>query len=171
MKELVSVLKRLRCSNVSTYIQSGNAVFGCAEADGSKLSSRIAKAIHSSHGFEPRVLLLSYEQFRTAITRCPFQPTEAEYRTVHVFFLFEPAAQPDCEGMAAIRAEDENYLLKRNAFYLQTPSGIGTSKLAGRVERLLGVEATARNWRTVERIFEMATDATGNSTRPLEGDE
>ena len=77
---------------------------------------RPIKAIHSSHGFEPRVLLLSYEQFRTAITRCPFQPTEAEYRTVHVFFLFEPAAQPDCEGMAAIRAEDENYLLKRNAF-------------------------------------------------------
>ena len=156
MKELVNALKRLRCSNVKTYIQSGNAVFESAESNGSKLADRIGKAIHSSHGFEPRVLILSYEEFQAAITGCPFQPTEEEYKTVHVFFLAELATRPDLEGMAAIKAKDEHYELKENVLYLHTPSGLGTARLAGRVERLLGVEATARNWRTVRRIFEMA---------------
>jgi len=43
-------------------------------------------------------------------------------------------------------------------FYLHAPDGIGRSKLAARIERLLGVDATARNWRTVTKVFEMAND-------------
>jgi uncharacterized protein (DUF1697 family) len=49
--------------------------------------------------------------------------------------------------------------LKGKAFYLHTPNGFGTSKLAGRVERLLGVEATARNWRTVTTLLERVRTA------------
>jgi len=41
-------------------------------------------------------------------------------------------------------------------FYLHTPDGFGTSKLAARAERLLGVATTARNWRTVTALREMA---------------
>jgi len=40
--------------------------------------------------------------------------------------------------------------------YLHTPDGFGSSKLAARAERLLGVDATARNWRTVTTLVEMA---------------
>jgi uncharacterized protein (DUF1697 family) len=40
--------------------------------------------------------------------------------------------------------------------YLYTPDGFGTSKLAARAGRLLVIEATARNWRTVGTLFEMA---------------
>jgi uncharacterized protein (DUF1697 family) len=36
------------------------------------------------------------------------------------------------------------------------PEGIGRSRLAARAESLLGVSATARNWRTVTRLLEMA---------------
>ena len=38
------------------------------------------------------------------------------------------------------------------------PMGLGGPKLAERVERALGVAATARNWRSVGKILEMARE-------------
>jgi uncharacterized protein (DUF1697 family) len=49
--------------------------------------------------------------------------------------------------------------LTKAVFYIHTPDGFGTSKLAGRVEQMLGVKATARNWRTVTTLLEMAQAA------------
>jgi uncharacterized protein (DUF1697 family) len=40
--------------------------------------------------------------------------------------------------------------------YVHAPRGIGRSKLAARAETLLGVAATARNWRTVTQLLELA---------------
>lgn len=48
------------------------------------------------------------------------------------------------------------YMLKDQVFYFHTPDGLGDSKLAQRVEALLGVAATARNWRTVTKVLELA---------------
>jgi len=45
-------------------------------------------------------------------------------------------------------------------FYFYAPDGFGTSKLAAKVGRLLGVEIemTARNWRTVGKLLELAQE-------------
>jgi len=56
----------------------------------------------------------------------------------------------------ALKFDSEEIALIDNVFYQHAPDGIGRSKLAARVERLLGVGATARNWRTVSKIGEMA---------------
>jgi uncharacterized protein (DUF1697 family) len=58
--------------------------------------------------------------------------------------------------LRSFRADSEQFALKGKVFYLHTPDGIGKSKLAARVEKALGVAATARNWRSVRRIMAMA---------------
>jgi uncharacterized protein (DUF1697 family) len=50
----------------------------------------------------------------------------------------------------------ERYTLVGNVFYLHAPDGIGRSKLAAGIEKALGVSVTARNWRSVSKISEMA---------------
>lgn len=40
--------------------------------------------------------------------------------------------------------------------YLYTPDGFGTSKLADALDKVLKVPLTARNWRTVLTLQEMA---------------
>ena len=47
-------------------------------------------------------------------------------------------------------------MLADGVFYLRAPDGLGRSKLAANVEKILGVPATARNWRTVRKVMEMA---------------
>jgi uncharacterized protein (DUF1697 family) len=41
-------------------------------------------------------------------------------------------------------------------FYLHAPQGIGRSKLAAKVEKILGVPTTARNWNTVSHLLTLA---------------
>ncbi len=58
--------------------------------------------------------------------------------------------------MRSLAVNGERFALDGKVYYLHTPGGFGPSKLAGRVERLLGVQATARNWRTTTTLLSMA---------------
>ncbi|MEM6640897.1 MAG: hypothetical protein AAF610_13455 [Pseudomonadota bacterium] len=79
----------------------------------------------------------------------------------HTFFLDET---PDADALARAQsmvANGERCKLIRRVFYLHAPKGIGRSKLAARVEGILGVSVTARNLRTVENVLALAETAQG----------
>jgi uncharacterized protein (DUF1697 family) len=63
---------------------------------------------------------------------------------------------PDLATLTSLKQTNEQFKLIENVFYLYAPDGIGRSKLAERIEKALGVAATARNWRTVCQIMAMA---------------
>ncbi len=159
MKELVHDLRSLGLEDVRTYIQSGNAVFRAADGDAAELGATIAVKVEESHGFRPQVLVLSAGELEDAIRSNPFPEAEAEPKTLHLFFLASPPPAPDLDALAAIRSPSERFELTDRVFYLHAPDGIGRSKLAAKAERLLGVAVTARNWRTVGKLLEMATGA------------
>jgi len=64
--------------------------------------------------------------------------------------------KPDLKALEALKAKTERFALQRKVFYLYTPDGFGRSRLAQGVERFLGVKTTARNWRTVMTLVQMA---------------
>lgn len=160
MAELREQLSGLGFEDVATYIASGNVVFGAngdPDADeAAALARRIATTIETHHGFRPRVLVLSVPEFRAAMEANPFPDAESEPKTLHLYFLAEQPADFDASAFEAVASPSERWELGDHAFYLHAPDGIGRSKLAARVESLLGVPATARNWRTVTRVREMA---------------
>jgi uncharacterized protein (DUF1697 family) len=156
MNELVSVLEKIGARNVKTYIQSGNAVFQHEETNASLVSIKISAAIKKSHGFEPQVLLLELEEMEKAVESNPFPEAESEPKALHLYFLEAIPENPDFDTLASIKSNRERFALRDGVFYLHAPGGIGRSKLAARAEKLLGVSATARNWRTVRKILAMA---------------
>jgi uncharacterized protein (DUF1697 family) len=158
MKELGSLLENIGLRDVETYIQSGNAVFGCVEEDAPLLSGRITAAIKERHGFEPHVLLLRPEELENVVESNPFPEAESEPRTLHVHFLVSAPEHPDLEALDGIKGERERYVLKDGVFYLHAPGGLGRSKLAANTEKLLGVPTTSRNWRTVTKVLAMAKE-------------
>lgn len=156
MRELVSSLESLGCSDVKTYIQSGNAVFRGDISDRGDFSARISDAIAAAKGFAPRVLLLTGAEFAATVENNPFP--DAQPKSLHCYFL---AAEPDPADIGRLeeyRAGSERYRFVQRVFYLHAPDGIGRSKLAAQVERRLGVPATARNFRTVTKIRAMAEE-------------
>lgn len=156
MKSLAALIEELGGSQVQTYIQSGNAVFQSAESDLEKLAGRIESAVLKQHGFAPRVLLLSRKALDKAASANPFPQAAAEPTSLHLAFLAQRPKQPDLAGLNAIKRSNEEFVLDGKVFYLFAPDGIGQSKLAARYEKLLGVPATARNWKTVIKVLELA---------------
>jgi uncharacterized protein (DUF1697 family) len=155
MRELVAILESLGLENVATYIQSGNAVFRSKSRDVSKLATRVRAAIKTSHGFQPDLVLLDLNELQQAVESNPFPEAEADPSRLHLYFLGSVPQKPDLAGIESLKAR-ERFALVGGVFYLHTPDGIGRSKLAARAEKLLGVSATARNWRTVRKVLEMA---------------
>ena len=156
MKDLVAVLEELGCTNVSTYIQSGNVVFERPRNDAMRLSKRIGNTVLKNHSFKPRTLVLTADEFENAVVSNPFPDAEVSPKSLQIFFLSEEPTSPEFEMLNSIKSRNESYALIEKVFYLHAPDGIGRSKLAARVEKLLGVNATARNWRTVSKLLEMA---------------
>ena len=152
MKDLVGVLERLRCTQVCTYIQSGNAVFDAPDA-GEVSASSIAAALQADTGVDARVLVLTKAELNRAAERNPFAAEDD--RTVHLFFLESTPPDPDLDAIRGLCKDSERWRLADAVFYLHAPEGIARSKLAAAVERKLGVAATARNGRTVRKVLEM----------------
>ena len=94
---------------------------------------------------------------QAAIKSNPFPKAVSDPKTLHFFFLAEPATDPDVGALDDAKTHTENYKLTDRVFYLHAPDGIGRSKLAANAERHLGVVATARNYRTVDKFFSMVT--------------
>ena len=159
MKELKLVLEKNGCRDVQTYIQSGNVIFRSASSDAALVAKRLTAAVSRSHGFEPRVLVLTRAELESAAAGNPFPEAGENPKSLHLFFLAEPPKKPDVKACEALKTKTERFELKGSIFYLHTPDGFGTSKLAERAERLLGVAATARNWRTVMTLLDMAKGA------------
>ena len=102
------------------------------------------------------MLVLTRSELERAAAGNPFPEADENPQSLHLFFLAERPKKPDLTSLEALRAKTERFVLKGKILYLHTPGGFGTSTLAGRAERLLGVATTARNWRTVTTLLHMA---------------
>lgn len=155
MKTLPALLAACGCTDSKTYIQSGNVVFR-SSATVARLEQDIAKAVHAEHGHQPRVLILSTRELARAVARNPYPQADAEPKSLHLFFLAGKPQKAGLEKLAGLCANGEEFALDGSVFYLYAPNGVGKSKLAASVDRALGVETTARNWRTCRTVLEMA---------------
>lgn len=152
MKALVSSLKKRGIEDVKTYVQSGNLVFR-AKGSASAVARTVAAAAGEHLKTQPHVLVLSAAEFKRAAAGNPFTDAEAQHKSLHLWFLETPPAEPDLAALQAVKTKTEAFTLDGAVFYLRAPDGIGRSKLAAQIERRLGVNATARNWRTVQALI------------------
>jgi uncharacterized protein (DUF1697 family) len=157
MKDLVQILEALDFRDIKTYIQSGNVVFRSPEEDPARIRGRIGAEIGKCFGFQPEVLVLEPAEIQRALESNPFPEAESEPKTLHLSFLASVPERPDLLALESLKKDSERYALQDRVFYLHAPEGIGRSRFAANIEKLLGVPATSRNWRTVVRIMELAS--------------
>ncbi|MEL7296581.1 MAG: DUF1697 domain-containing protein [Pseudomonadota bacterium] len=143
--------------SVKTYIQSGNVVFNASVANHEALAQLIGDAIEQHFACRPTVFVLSHTEIANALRANPFIDSGVADNRVHLFFLADDPAADAVEAASALATETEACALADGVFFLMAPDGIGRSKLAARVESVLGVTATARNLRTVRKLDALAT--------------
>ncbi|MGS2720792.1 DUF1697 domain-containing protein [Paraglaciecola aestuariivivens] len=153
MKELTACLNEIGCEQVKSYIQSGNLLLQHAQNQQQKLTDEIATQIQHRFGFSPRLFLLPFSKFQLAAANNPYKAAESEPKSVHLYFLSELPEVVDSKKLEALKVPSESFQLIQDVLYLHAPEGIGRSKLAAKVEKVLGVAVTARNWNTVSKML------------------
>ena len=163
MDALRALYESLKLEDPRTYVQSGNVIFRTKEKSNPKLAGKIQAAIQKKLGCCPDVVLRTTDEMRKAIAANPFaEKVKNEPAKVLVTFL---SAEPPREAemnLPNLRGFPEELHLKGRELYIYFPNGAGNSKLPwSKVDKLLGVTGTARNWNSVQAILEIAEEMEG----------
>ena len=158
MAELRAVFAGAGCTDVQTYIQSGNVVFRSPATSATALQRRLERAVSERCGVTSTVILRTWPELRRVAASHPFG---ADTSKSAVTFLAEKPAAAAVQRLCELDiAPDETKVVGRDVL-IHYPRGLQGSRLTGALlERTLGVEGTNRNWRTVARLAELI-DAAG----------
>jgi uncharacterized protein (DUF1697 family) len=159
MERLRALFESLGFSRVRTYINSGNVIFEAGKISTSVLSSKVEKKIEGEFGFPVAVISKTSEEIGKAIESNPFLREKGiDLSKLHVTFMWKAPAQADSKKLEALAGADRFRCL-RTEVYLYCPNGYGQTKLANNtLAKLLGSGATTRNWKTVNRLYEMSLE-------------
>jgi uncharacterized protein (DUF1697 family) len=156
MVDLSRMFVEAGCTDVRTYIQSGNVIFTASQSKLEKLPALIAKKIADRFGFKIPVVLRTVEQLGETIQNNPFLKAGAAEDTLHVYFL---AGLPDARNINSLdpkRSSPDAFCVRGRDVYLQMPNGMARTKLTNAYfDSKLATISTARNWRTVLKLFEL----------------
>lgn len=156
MAELRVLLEEAGYGGVRTYIASGNVLL-----DGPRSKAAVAgeleRLIADAFGVTTTAVVRKPAELATLVERHPFGRDTSRS---HVVFLASRPPAKSAERLAAADHAPDRAVVEGADVYVQYGAGVQAARLsAARLERLLGVPATHRNWRTVATLAELAGEA------------
>ncbi len=159
MAELRSFFEDLGFADVATYVQSGNAVFRAKKGDAAALTKQIEAAFEKKWGFHSRIMVRDLDWFERLVSENPYPEVAAEHTKLHAYVLERAPTADEAARLAEKCTGPESFEIKGDVLYLHAPDGLGKSVFAGLIPRTLKVPGTARNWRSVLALLEIAGQA------------
>lgn len=159
MAELKALYESLQFKDVNTYIQSGNVIFKSNEKlSDIEFATKIEKAIYKEYGFEVPVIIRSKDEIHKIISVNPFlKEKNMEEKRLYVTFLSETPAKENIEIAKGLDFSPDRFFIIGKEVYLCVPNGYGETKLSNNFfEKKLKVNATTRNWNTVQKLLQLA---------------
>ena len=136
---------------------SGNIVF-TSRLGAAKLKETLKVTVDAQTRLPVTVVLRSAAELAKIVAGNPFLKTEGvDVAKLHVTFLDKTPTKPALERLGALAGDRDQYRLVGREVYLHCPINYGETKLSNTaIEKVLGVSATTRNWKTVTKLHEMA---------------
>jgi len=156
MADFRAALTEAGFSNVQSYIQSGNVVLDVQAAlSEDAVSQAVQTVLLDKFDIQTPIMLLTADRLQKAAQANPLGQEFEKPNWMFLFFLSEPPTSPNLDKLTELTSENERWELLGDVFYVFAGDGAGRSKLIARAEKLLGASATARNWKTVQKLLEM----------------
>ncbi len=143
--------------DVKTYIQSGNIVFNSEETMVESMEQQISSGIQDIYGFKIPTWVGERSYLKQIAEKNPYRDaSEAAQKVYFVFMTSTPRADL-LSDLQAIKSENEEFTLAGHCIYLHCKNGYGNAKFNNNFfERVLKVETTARNFRTVNKLLALS---------------
>jgi len=157
MQDLAEMFRDAGCADVRTYIQSGNVVFAASATLARRVPAAVGAAIKRRFGFDPPIVMRTSAEFADVVRRNPFLKAGADPATLHVAFLRDRPSKAQIGALGPDMSPPDEFQVNEREIYLRCPNGVGRSKLtAAYFDTRLKTVSTARNWRTVLALLDMA---------------
>jgi uncharacterized protein (DUF1697 family) len=158
MTDLKALYESLGFQQVITYIQSGNVVFD-AEGDAADLAQKLEQAIAQKYAVAVPVILRTVEEWAKVVANNPFMNQESiDLEKLHVTFLGKVPTDILLNKIKTFDFSPDKFTIIGKEVHLHCPIDYGHTKLSNRFfEGQLKVQATTRNWNTVNKLLALAT--------------
>jgi uncharacterized protein (DUF1697 family) len=163
MTELTGLYVKLGLKNAKTYIQSGNVIFSYdSEMPVVELSLAIEKNILDKFKFIIPVMTRSVDQLQELFSVNPYlEEKDFNPAKMAVIFLHEKPSDAQILKVAGVDFPPDKFKIIGSEIHIFCPNGFGKTKLyTNFFEKKMGVTGTARNWKTVTTLIEMARNLT-----------
>jgi uncharacterized protein (DUF1697 family) len=158
MADLRGLLSGLGLADVTTYLQSGNAVFTAADQPAGVFGAAVEHAISAEFGMSVRVFVRTGAQLAAVISNYPL-PGEPENPSR--FFVAFLSAEPDPALVHELRQQSfgpDQIWVSGQEVYTWCPNGLAHTELTySFIEKRLAVTATSRNWNTVRKLASLTS--------------
>jgi uncharacterized protein (DUF1697 family) len=156
MPELSEIFSQTGCSDVRTYIQSGNVIFTASPELSRRLPDLIAAQIQERFGLKVPVMLRTLAEMRGVIRTNPFLKEGAAEDILHVMFLANLPKPGGANSLDPNRSPPNRFVVHGKEVYLLFPHGFAQNKLTSSYfDSKLGTIGTVRTWRTVKKLVEL----------------
>ena len=154
MTLLEAMFAELKFKNIRTYIQSGNVIFENPITDPINLEKKIEARILQSTGFPISVIIRNRNEILTVLANNPFLRDRNEDITkLYVTFMDSEPKPEDIKKSQEFKSDSDEFVVSGKEIYVFCPDGYGRTKLnTNFFERKLRHKATARNWKTVQKL-------------------
>ncbi|KXX71954.1 hypothetical protein AVL50_03990 [Flammeovirga sp. SJP92] len=159
MADLKDIYAQHQLKKLQTYIQSGNVLF---EYESSlnllELSEKIKTDIHEKYGFDVPVITVDLQILKNVVKLNPYFRGNVLIDSLHLTVLSTIPEKDKLEQIVSPVNGDE-FLIHENFVFIKCQGKYSQSKLSNQYfEKKLGVEATTRNWKTVEKLIALHDD-------------
>jgi uncharacterized protein (DUF1697 family) len=157
MDELRALAGEIGWQDVQSYIQSGNLVFDAASA-APVLEADLERGITRRFGLSIEVIVRAGTAFPAYVRGNPFlEACAAEPNLVMLLLSKAPPREGAVAALSERATSGERITQVGDVIWIHFGKGMGRSKLSpALMDRLVGSCVTARNWRTVLKLEEMA---------------
>ncbi|MFI5263042.1 MAG: DUF1697 domain-containing protein [Candidatus Kapaibacterium sp.] len=157
MEDLKKALASLGYKNISTLLNSGNAIFETTKGNSDNLTATIEEHLKKKFGFEIPTLVRTLDDITTLVNRDPFKGIEVTPQIrLYVSFLSE---KPHSKLKLPYQSSEKSYTIRSvsdgEVCSILTLSGnTQSTDLMNILEKEFGKKITTRNWNTIVKILE-----------------
>ncbi|UWP87103.1 DUF1697 domain-containing protein [Dactylosporangium fulvum] len=159
MPQLRVALGEAGFADVRTHLQSGNVVVESGDAAADEVAKRVADVVREGFGLDVPVVMRSPDELRAVLDWCPFpEAAEQDPSAVHVLHLTDKPARARAAAFVADDWSPDEVAWRGRELVMRYGNGMRNSRLqyAPALKRL-GVDGTARNWRTLKALVDLTT--------------
>lgn len=159
MSDLRALMERLGCKDCRTLLNSGTMVFdGRGGAGAASIAGRIERAIEGELGVRARVIVFAASDLKTIVAENHLAAASKDPSRLQVVFVRDAAELSRLASLAEEIWAPEALDVGKRAAYLWCPGGVAESPLWAAIGRVLGEDATTRNWATVKKLAALIED-------------